>query len=84
MQLIAPVSSYVTLELALDEQHEPIVKVLTRGNELVTAIYLQNLLKYTGDLLLDSSNHIALAADTVEVIKDQLKHLKAKLDKEEV
>ena len=52
----------------------------TRGGELITTLYVTNVLNHTGDLLLDSASDLVLAADTVEAIKDWLQDLEAKID----
>ena len=75
-----PARSLLQIEFCLDKQVTRTINVSTRGGELVTTLYVTNILNHTGDLLLDSASDLVLDADTVEAIKDWLKDLQAKLD----
>ena len=75
-----PARSQLEIELSWDRQVTRTIKVSTRGGELITTLYVTNILNYTGDLLLDSASDLVLDADTVEAIKDWLKDLQAKVD----
>lgn len=81
MSFTVPVRSLVSLQLTWDEQGERIVQVFTRGNTLVTTIYMQNLLNHTGDMLLDSSSQLVLDSDMVAAIKHWVEEKEAELEK---
>jgi len=73
MRLRVPATSELIAEFASDKQATRTINVSTRGGELVTTLYVTNILNYTGDLLLDSASGLVLDADTVEAIKDWVK-----------
>jgi hypothetical protein len=80
MRLQVPATSELIAEFSLDKQGRRAIEVSTRGGELVTTLYVTNILNHTGDLLLDSASDLVLDAETVEAIKDRLNHQQARVD----
>ena len=75
-----PARSLLQIEFCLNKQLTRTINVSTRGGELITTLYVTNILNYTGDLLLDSASGLVLDADTVEAIKELLKEHQTQVD----
>ena len=80
MRLRVPATSELIAEFASDKQATRTINVFTPDGELVTTLYVTNILNYTGYLLLDSASGLVLDANTVEAIKDWVKDHEARID----